>query len=51
LYVVKPTTTSAPGQEHHAGAERGVTICDDGGTVTTLADEDPRLIFVDRSTD
>jgi hypothetical protein len=67
LYVVKPTTTYAPGQtgvivrsgesyqlapgyEDHAGAERGVVICDDDGTVTTLGDEDPRLIFVDRGT-
>ena len=40
----------APGYEDNAGAERGLIICDDDGTPTTLGDEDARLIFVDRGT-
>ncbi len=40
----------APGYEDYAGIERGVTICDDDGTVTTVDDTDARLIFVDRGT-
>jgi hypothetical protein len=40
----------APGYEDYAGAERGLVVCDDDGAVTTLGDEDARLIFVDRGT-
>ena len=40
----------APGYEDYAGVERGVSICDDDGTVTTIDDTDARLIFVDRGT-
>ncbi len=38
----------APGYEDYAGVERSVIVCDDDGTVSTLGDMDPRLIFVDR---
>lgn len=41
---------TAPGFEDYAGIERGVTISDDDGTVTTIGDMDARLIFVDRGT-
>jgi hypothetical protein len=40
----------APGYEDYAGVERGVTICDDDGAVTTIDDTDARLIFIDRGT-
>ena len=40
----------ASGYEDHAGVERGVTICDDDGTLTTIDDTDERLIFVERGT-
>ncbi len=40
----------APGFEDYAGAERGLVICDDDGEVTTVGDEDTRLIFIDRGT-
>jgi hypothetical protein len=38
----------APGYEDYAGAERGVVVCDDDGSVTTVNDTDARLLFVDR---
>jgi hypothetical protein len=38
----------ASGYEDHAGAERGVIICDDDGSLTTLNDYDDQLIFVER---
>ncbi len=38
----------APGYEDYAGVERGVTVCDDDGKITTIGDTDERLIFVDR---
>ncbi len=38
----------APGYEDHAGLERGLLICDDDGSVTTIDDTDFRLSFVDR---
>jgi len=38
----------ASGYEDYAGIERGVTICDDDGTLTTIDETDARLIFVDR---
>ena len=40
----------APGYEDYAGIERGVTICDDDGEVTTVGDTDERLMFMDRGT-
>ena len=39
---------TAPGFEDYAGVERGVTVSDDDGTVTTIGDLDARLMFVDR---
>jgi len=41
---------TAPGFEDYAGIERGLTVSDDDGTVTTIGDMDARLIFVDRGT-
>ena len=38
----------APGYEDHAGAERGVMICDDDGTLTTLSETDEQLVFAER---
>ena len=38
----------ASGYEDYAGAERGVMICDDDGSLTTLNDTDEQLIFVER---
>ena len=38
----------APGYEDYSGAERGLMVCDDDGTLTTLDDTDERLIFVER---
>jgi len=38
------------GYEDYAGLERGLIVCDDDGTITTLDDMDARLIFVDRGT-
>jgi hypothetical protein len=38
----------APGYEDNAGAERGVMICDDDGSLTTVDDTDEQLVFVGR---
>ena len=38
----------ASGYEDHAGAERGVIVCDDDGTVNTLSETDEQLVFVER---
>jgi len=40
----------ASGYEDYSGAERGVMICDDDGSLRTLNDTDEQLIFVDRGT-
>ncbi len=40
----------APGYEDYAGVERGLTVCDDDGTLTTVDDTDARLMFVERGT-
>jgi len=40
----------ASGYEDHAGAERGLMVCDDDGTLNTLDDTDARLVFVERGT-
>jgi hypothetical protein len=40
----------APGYEDYAGVERGLIICDDDGTLTTLNEMDERLVFVERGT-
>ena len=42
------TYQTASGYEDYAGAERGVMVCDDDGTLTTVDDTDERLIFVER---
>ena len=41
---------TATGYEDYAGAERGLMVCDDDGTLNTLNDTDERLIFVERGT-
>ncbi|MGO8928157.1 MAG: hypothetical protein ACLQU3_14900 [Limisphaerales bacterium] len=40
----------ASGYEDYAGAERGLMVCDDDGTLNTLDDTDERLVFVERGT-
>jgi hypothetical protein len=40
----------ASGYEDYAGADRGLMICDDDGTRTTLVETDERLVFVERGT-
>ena len=40
----------APGYEDYAGAERGLMICDDDGTRTTIDETDVGLVFVERGT-
>jgi hypothetical protein len=40
----------ASGYEDYAGAERGLMICDDDGTLTSTNDTDEQLTFVDRGT-
>ena len=40
----------ASGYEDHSGAQRGLIVCDDDGTLTTVDDSDARLIFVERGT-
>jgi len=42
------TSECAPGYEDYSGADRGLMVCDDDGTLTTLSDPDERLIFVER---
>ena len=44
------TCQTAPGYEDYAGAERGVMVCDDDGTLTTVDDTDERLVFMERGT-
>ncbi len=41
---------TAPGYEDYAGADRGLLVCDDDGTLNTLNDTDEQLIFVERGT-
>ena len=40
----------ASGYEDYAGVERGLTICDDDGMLTTVDDTDERLVFIERGT-
>jgi hypothetical protein len=40
----------ASGYEDYAGAERGLMICDDDGTRTTIDETDAGLVFVERGT-
>ena len=39
-----------PGYEDYSGAERGLMICDDDGTRTTLNETDEQLVFIERGT-
>jgi hypothetical protein len=38
----------ASGYEDYAGAERGLMICDDDGSLTTTDENDEQLLFVGR---
>jgi hypothetical protein len=40
----------APGYEDNAGAERGLMICDDDGTLNSISETDEQLSFVGRGT-
>ena len=40
----------ASGYETYAGAERGVMICDDDGSLSTLSETDEQLVFFERGT-
>ena len=40
----------APGYEDNAGAERGLMICDDDGTLNSISETDEQLTFVGRGT-
>lgn len=42
------TYQTASGYEDYAGVERGVTLCDDDGDISTIDDKDERLIFMER---
>jgi hypothetical protein len=44
------TEQLAPGYEDYGGAERGLMVRDDDGTLNTLNDTDERLTFVERGT-
>jgi hypothetical protein len=44
------TYQTAPGYEDYAGAEHGVMICDDDGTLNNVDDMDERLVFMERGT-
>jgi hypothetical protein len=39
----------ASGYEDYGGSDRGVMICDDDGTVSTLGDPDEQLAFLGRA--
>ena len=36
------------GYEDYAGSDRGLVLCDDDGSLTTVGEPGPELIFVDR---
>jgi hypothetical protein len=38
----------ANGYEDYVGSERGVLICDDDGSVSTLGEPDDQLVFIGR---
>jgi hypothetical protein len=40
----------APGYEDYAGLERGLVICDDDGTLSSITETDEGLTFVERGT-
>ena len=42
------TEEVAPGYHDHAGAERGVILCDDDGNVDSIGEPDETLEFLDR---
>jgi hypothetical protein len=44
------TCQTASGYEDYSGMERGLVVCDDDGTLSTLGETDERLVFVDRGT-
>lgn len=42
------TEEFSPGYEDHVGSGRGITICDDDGSVQFIGDPDEMLEFIDR---
>jgi len=44
------TCQTAIGYEDYAGVERGVTVSDDDGTLTTVDGMDEQLVFIERGT-
>ena len=40
----------ASGYEDYSGAERGLMVCDDDGTLNSINETDEQLIFVGRGT-
>jgi hypothetical protein len=38
----------APGYEDYTGSERGIMLCDDDGSVSSIGEPDEMLSFVDR---
>jgi hypothetical protein len=38
----------SPGYEDYSGFDRGIMICDDDGTVTSIKESDDQLVFVGR---
>ena len=40
----------ASGYEDYSGAERGLMVCDDDGTLNSISETDEQLVFVERGT-
>ena len=40
----------ASGYEDYSGAERGLMVCDDDGTLNSISATDEQLVFVERGT-
>jgi len=38
----------SPGYEDYTGSDRGIMLCDDDGTTTSIGEPDENLAFVDR---
>jgi hypothetical protein len=49
VFVSNGTTEEfAPGYEDYVGSERGVVLCDDDGSVSSIGEPDDLLSLVDR---
>jgi hypothetical protein len=42
------TEEFSPGYEAHTGADRGLILCDDDGSINSISDPDGMLTFLDR---